>query len=398
MSVNSYRGIPKWSEVKDLEWNDWKWQLRNSITNIANLNTVLSAFTDSRVAASPVVDHVSRDLFAFKVSPYMVMNLKEALDQNIKGAWSAFSGSFIPTEFEATREEASSVTRIDGIGEDLKRSHPAPGITRFYSNRVLLRMTHMCGGYCRYCFRRRFVGDGGGAWSQNEIDSSLDFIRAEKSVSEVILSGGDPLILADDRLKYVLEKVSVMDHIRRVRIDTKMLTMIPQRITADFVKAVRVPKLAAIVAHFTHVSELGADVMRATASLLDAGIPIYAHIPLLHNVNDDEVELHDLVERLVDLRIRPYYLIQFIPTDWTEHFRVSLGRGLQLLEYLQKHCTGLAVPTYIVYLPSGHGKVPFGPAYFMRRSDVGYVFRAHDGSEVLYREPMINGNHTNGSE
>jgi len=226
----------------------------------------------------------------------------------------------------------------------------------------------------------------------------LEFIRTEKAVSEVILSGGDPLILADDRLKYVLDKCSAMDHIRRVRIDTKMLTMIPQRITSEFVQAIRMPKLAAIVAHFTHVSELGPDVIRASNALLDAGIPIYAHIPLLHNVNDEEVELHDLVERLVDLRIRPYYLIQFIPTDWTEHFRVSLGRGLQLLEYLQKHCTGLAVPIYIVYLPSGHGKVPFSPQYFVRRSDAGYVFKAHDGAEVLYREPMINGNHITGSE
>jgi lysine 2,3-aminomutase len=369
--------------------DDWTWQIRNSIRTLSELNRELATFTSHQVSDNADTAYVSNELFDFRVTPHVLAALKQGLQTNIAGAWNAFHGSFVPTEYELERGPKGNSGEADSIGEDLRQSHPAPSVTRFYRNRALLRISHMCPAYCRYCFRRRLVGDEHGAWNKADVQASMRYISTDTSISEVIISGGEPLILGDEKIGYVLDRLSEIDHIRRIRIDSKALTILPQRVTNGLVQVLRRPKLNGIVGHFTHLYELTKDVTKATSKLTEVGIPVYAHVPLLKSVNDDEVALASLMETLVDWKIRPYYLIHYIPTAWTEHFRVSIARGLELMDYLQRNCTGLAIPTFIVYLPSGEGKIQLSPSHLVRRSDEGYIFRSHNGTDVLYREPIL---------
>lgn len=373
------------------ECSDWRWQLRNAITTFEHLNHALAEFTELRINPTPAAERVAAEAFNLKVTPAMIAAVRRGLALHIPGTWSAFCASFVPSEFEVGRGVVEADTRADGIGEDLRRSNPVSALSRFYRNRAVLRISHMCPAYCRYCFRRRMVGDGQGGWNRPDVDAAIAFIRSEEAIKEVILSGGEPMLLADERLKYVLDALDAIPHLTRVRIDTKILTMLPHRITDALCRLLRGSKVVAVVGHYTHSYELTPETEAASGRLVDAGIPVYAHIPLLRNVNDDEMSLAHLVDRLADIRVRPYYLIQFIPTEWTEHFRVSIARALELVSYLQRTCGGLAVPTYIVYLPDGHGKVQVGPSHLVGRTAAGYVFRAHDGMQVVYPENIDSG-------
>lgn len=372
--------------VTPLEQGNWRWQLQNALRTPSAVNAELERFTEHRIPASQVIDEVSRQRFSFKITPYMLSALQEGLDKKIPGAWEAFQCSFAPTEFELPSSDETD--GVDCIGEELSDVNPVPAITNFYKNRVLFRVTAMCAGYCRYCFRRRMVGDGPGAWDQQSVDQGLAYIAGNPAIREVILSGGDPLILSDRRLAYVLDGVKAAPHVRRVRFDTKAFTMMPQRITEDFVRLLRGHQPCFVIGHFTHPYELTDDARSACSRLIDAGIPVFAHTPLLRGVNDNEQWLVQLFENLVDARVKPYYLIHFIPTKWTEHFRVPIARGLELMRHVQSHCDGLAIPTYIVYLPEAGGKVPITPKYILDQTTEGTLFETFDGRQILYPEPQ----------
>lgn len=371
------------------EWNDWHWQLKNAIRDISHLNDVLSSFTDLRVISSPIVEQIAKESFSFKVTPYMVLTLKRALDSKLDGAWESFLRSFIPLAEEAPRIDQDN--GIDCIGEHLPAANPVPAVSSFYKDRALFRVTSMCAAYCRYCFRRRMVGDGSGAWNETEIQKGIAYIASNPKLHEVILSGGDPLILSDDRLACLIRALKNIPHVRRLRIDTKVLTMLPQRVTNELITLLRDNQPFYIIGHFTHPSELTQETRDACRKLADAGVPLRAHTPLLKGINDDEDLLVELMEDLVDCRVQPYYLIQFIPTKWTEHFRVPIARGRELAKHLQKTCGGLANPTYIVYLPGASGKVPVTHQYLLRRDRDGYLFEDHKGQQVMYLEPSGQG-------
>jgi lysine 2,3-aminomutase len=363
----------------------WQWQLQNALRNSETVNAELATFTSRRVPSSVLIDSVSHQRFSCKITPYMIAALKGALGKDIPGAWEAFLWSFAPSEGElaATHDRDD----VDCIGEENPTANPVPAITNFYKNRVLFRVTTMCAAYCRYCFRRRMVGDGPGVWDQQSIDQGLAYISSKPEVREVILSGGDPLVLSDRRLAYVLDRIKAVPHINRIRFDTKAFTMMPQRITSTFVQMLREYQPCYVIGHFTHPYELTEEATGACSNLIDAGVPVYAHIPLLRRINDNERTLAQLFEDLVDRRVKPYYLIHFIPTKWTEHFRVSIARGLDLMRYVQSSCDGLAVPTYIVYLPDAGGKVPITPQYILEQTADGTLFQTFDGRRVLYPEP-----------
>ena len=375
-----------WNEIPEHKWEDWHWQMQNAIRAISDLNDVLSSFTAFRASASPTIDRISQDHFSFKVTPYMVEALERALKADIPGAWDAFRWSFTPDELESARMNGPTKD-IDCIGEELPDFNPVASVTNFFGNRVLFRVTTMCPAYCRYCFRRRMVGDGPGAWDGESIQDGIAYIAGNPAIHEVILSGGDPLILSDARLASIITALKAIPHVRRLRIDTKALTMMPQRITDNLVRILKGSQPFYVIGHFTHLYELADETRAACARLIDAGIPVFAHTPLLKGINDDERTLEMLMQALVDCRVKPYYLIQFIPTKWTEHFRVPIQRGLELMRHLHQFCGGLTVPTYIVYLPQGAGKVPVTPDYMRERTHEGYVFETPDGRKVLYPEP-----------
>lgn len=386
MSSQEHRSIPEWESVSDEKWNSWQWQLQNAIREVSQLNRILAGFTDRRAADSPLIDKISHELFSFKVTPHMVLSLKRALEKAVPGAWRTFSWAFTPSESESARSDFER-EGIDCIGEELPASNPVPSITNFYRNRVLFRVTNLCPAYCRYCFRRRMVGEGLGAWNVQSIEEGIAYIAANPEIREVILSGGDPLSLSDKKLLFIVSSLKRIPHVRRLRIDSKALTMVPQRITDRFVDILREHQPFYFIGHFTHPYELTEETRNACARLVDAGIPIGSHTPLLRGISDDEQVLASLMEGLVDCRVQPYYLIHFIPTKWTQHFRVPLSRGSELISHLFKTCGGLATPTLIVYLPEGGGKVPVAPNHIVEHGPDGYLFKSLDGRLIVYPEP-----------
>ncbi len=383
---NNLSQLPEpWGDASLADWNDWHWQQKNAIRDVTQLNRVLSSFTELQAPTSLIIDQIASESFSFKVTPHMVTALKSALDKRIDGAWESFLKSFVPLEQELPRIEQANGT--DCIGEQLPSANPVPAVTSFYPDRVLFRVTGMCAAYCRYCFRRRMVGDGEAAWNENEIQNGINYISSNSGIKEVILSGGDPLILSDSRLSTLLQTLRRIPHVRRLRIDTKFLTMLPQRFTNDLVNILREVQPFYLIGHFTHLSELSSETRDACRRLADAGIPLRSHTPLLKGINDDATSLIELMEALVDCRVQPYYLIQFIPTKWTEHFRVPISVGLNLVRQLQSRCGGLATPTYIVYLPQAGGKVPASAHYLIEHRPEGYLFESQDGRRILYPEP-----------
>lgn len=385
MNNQEHQTIPHWKNIAAEKWNRWSWQIQNAIKEVDKLNSILASFTDQRANCSSLVEKISRDGFSFKVTPHMVLSLKRAMERGVADAWSAFSASFLPVESESSRLDFDR-EGMDCIGEELSAFNPVPSITNFYQTRVLFRITNMCPAYCRYCFRRRMVGDGLGAWNENSINEGISYIAGNSEIREVILSGGDPLVLSDEKLSFVIESLKRIPHVRRLRIDSKALTMMPQRITDEFVSILRKHQPFYFIGHFSHPYELSEETKAACARLSAAGIPLGSHTPLLKGISDNEQTLASLMEGLVDCRVQPYYLIHFIPTKWTEHFRVPLSRGVDLVRHLFRNCGGLATPTLIVYLPNGGGKVPVGPNCILEQTDQGYVFESLDGRTILYPE------------
>lgn len=380
--------ISCWAEVPEARWNDWHWQMQNAVKDPHALNRILATFSSRQVEISPTVEAISRQHFAFKVTPHMLDVLRRALLRGHAGAWEAFYAGFVPTDAEYLRTQPDA-QGVDAIGEELSPVNPVPAVTNFFKNRVLLRVTSMCPAYCRYCFRRRMVGDGLRAWDKDEVWRGIDYIRSNPAIHEVILSGGDPMVLSDEKLHRVLTELGSIEHVRRLRIDTRGLTMMPQRVTPAFVRMLAQHKPLYVMGHFTHAYELAEETKAACAAVVDSGVPLFAHVPLLKGVNDHQAVLAELMEELVNCRVKPYYLIQFIPTAWTEHFRVDIELGVLLMQSLHEQVGGMMMPEYIVYLPDGRGKVPVSPTYLIGRDDSGYRFRSLDGREVLYPAPMV---------
>jgi lysine 2,3-aminomutase len=368
------------------EFSDWRWQLKSTIRTAGEVNDFLALFTSHRIESSSTIEQTSEGRFPLRVTPYMLVALKRALEASVPGAWEAFRWSFIPSELEFDRL-GTEEDGTDGIGEELPSANPVAAVTNFYRNRVLFRVTTMCPAYCRYCFRRRMVGDGLGAWDDRSIEEGIQYIGSDPAIHEVVLSGGDPLVLSDRRLSNIVWRLKTIPHVRRLRIDTRALTMMPSRVTDDLLDLLHREQPFYLILHFSHIYELTEQTRLACSRLADAGVPLRAHIPLLKGVNDNEENLASLMEALVDTRVQPYYLIQFIPTKWTEHFRVPIARGIEIMNYLHKNCGGLSTPTYIVYLPNARGKVPISPQYILARSSEGYLFTSLDGTHVLYPEP-----------
>jgi lysine 2,3-aminomutase len=253
--------------------------------------------------------------------------------------------------------------RGDPIGDDAHS--PVAGIVHRYPDRVLLKLVHVCPVYCRYCFRREMVGPRGrGTLSSREISRALDYVRGNKHVWEVILTGGEPLLMSPRRLRAVMRELATIDHVRIVRVHSRLPAVAPERVTAEMLRALRASgKAAYIVLHVNHARELTKDVRTACAKIVDAGIPMLSQSVLLRGVNDDADALEALLRTLVECRIKPYYLHHGDLAPGTAHFRTSISEGQDLMRALRGRLSGIAQPTYVLDIPGGAGKVPVGPNY-----------------------------------
>ena len=287
---------------------------------------------------------------------------------------------FVPDAAELT---ATPDERADPIGDDTHS--PVEGIVHRYPDRVLLKLVNVCAVYCRFCFRREMVGPGKQMLSPDKLDAALGYITAHPQIWEVILTGGDPLVLSARRLGEVIRRIATIDHVKIVRLHTRLPVVSPAKITPALVRALKAPgKTTYVALHANHPRELTPGVRAACARIVDAGIPMVSQSVLLRGVNDDAATLEALMRAFVECRIKPYYLHHADLAPGTSHFRTTLREGQALMRTLRGRVSGLAQPTYVLDIPGGHGKVPVGPGYIDMCGDAGAMVEDVNGVKRAY--------------
>jgi lysine 2,3-aminomutase len=279
---------------------------------------------------------------------------------------------------------------IDPLGED---SHmPVPGLVHRYPDRVLFLVVEVCAMYCRFCTRSRVVGTTAGYSRPANIDAAIDYIRAHRKIRDVLISGGDPLTLSDDRLDDVLTKLKTIPHVEFVRIGTRNPVTLPYRVTESLCSVLKKHKPVWMSLHFNHPKEVTEPVKRACGMLADSGVPLGSQTVLMRGINDRAAIMKKLFHELLKIRVRPYYIYQCDPVKGTSHFRTPVGAGLAIIEKLRGHTTGYAVPTFVVDGPGGGGKIPLMPNYVVSVKDGVWTLRNYAGKLFTYKEEQFNGN------
>jgi len=358
--------------VTDVEWNDWRWQSRNRVRTLAQLEHLVQLSDDERRALAD-----GGSMLPLGITPYYMSLLDPIVPEQ------ALRRTVIPVTAEFVRMPGEA---DDPLGED--HHSPVPGLVHRYPDRVLFLALDFCTTYCRYCTRSRVVGHGELAPSDARLDAMFDYIRAQPAIRDVLISGGDPLALADEKLDYILGRLREIPHVEFIRIGTKMPAVLPQRITPSLIKVLRKHDPIWMSVHFLHPDECTTEAFAACARLADAGIPVGSQTVLLKGVNDDVPTMKELVQRLLLMRVRPYYLYQCDPISGSGHFRTSVQAGLDIIDGLRGHTTGYAVPTYVVDAPGGGGKIPLQPNYVVRRDGDDLVLRNYEGAEFRYPDPL----------
>ena len=339
-------------------------------TTLRSANALAEAGLLDR-GALPAAEQVARR-YAIAVPPHLAEAMAE------RGPDDPLRRQFIPAaeELVVTREELG-----DPIGDEIQS--PVKGIVHRYRDRVLLKPLHACAVYCRFCFRREDVGPGGDALDDAELAAAFDYIRSHEEIWEVILSGGDPLLLSPRRLKAIVAALNEIAHVGVIRIHTRMPVADPARVTPALVRALKGGKAVYVVLHCNHADELTPQTREACARLIDAGLPMLAQSVLLKGVNDDTATMECLLRALVAARIKPYYLHHPDLAHGTGHFRTGIDQGQAILRDLRGRVSGLCQPSYVLDIPGGCGKVPIGPTYLRQDGD-GWVVSDPDGGEHPY--------------
>jgi lysine 2,3-aminomutase len=360
-----------WSHVSDADWNDWRWQLKNRITTVEQLERLMPTLTPEERAGTVLAN----SKLSLAITPYF-FNLIDPADENCPIRWQV-----IP-RIEETNTAPWEMS--DPCGEDAHS--PVPGIVHRYPDRVLFLVTDRCASYCRYCTRSRLVSNASGYDFHPEFEKQIEYIRKNTSVRDVLLSGGDPLLLSDEKLEYLLSRLRAIPHVEFLRIGTRIPIFLPQRITPALCAMLKKFHPLFISIHSNHPRELTIEVREALGRLADAGIPLGNQSVLLRNVNDDVHVMRALVQKLLICRVKPYYLYQCDLIAGSAHLRSSVRKGLEIMEGLRGHTTGYAVPQYVIDAPGGGGKVPVNPDYVLSRNADRVIIRNFEGKMFEYPE------------
>lgn len=360
-----------WKDVPEGLWNDWRWQLKNRITTVEKLETLLPTLTPEERAGTILAN----SKLAMAITPSF-FNLIDASDENCP-----IRRQVIP-RIEETNVAPWEMS--DPCGEDAHS--PVPGLVHRYPDRVLFLVTDRCAAYCRYCTRSRLVSNASGYDFHPEFEKQLEYVRKTTSIRDVLLSGGDPLLLSDDKLAYLLGQLRAMPHIEFVRIGSRIPIFLPQRITPELCAMLKKFHPLFISIHTNHPRELTTEVRDALGRLADAGIPLGNQTVLLREVNDDPMVMRALMQKLLMCRVRPYYIYQCDLIAGSAHLRSSVHRGLQIMESLRGHTTGYAVPQYVIDAPGGGGKVPIMPDYVLSKTAKRILIRNFEGKVFEYPE------------
>ena len=359
-------------EATFAEWNDWRWQLRHRIRDIDTLSRFLSLSDDERAMDA----HGMRG-FPMAITPYYA----SLLDQ--ENPLQPLRRTVVP---HIAEDVCSPGEARDPLGEE--HDSPVPGIVHRYPDRVLFLVTKFCSTYCRYCTRSRLVGNGVKCrFTISQWERAIAYIEFKHSVRDVLISGGDPLTLPDERLEWLLSRLRRIRHVELLRIGTKVPVVLPQRITPALTRMLKRYHPLWISIHFTHPDELTPEVHGACARLADAGIPLGSQTVLLAGVNDNLDTMKRLMQGLLKIRVRPYYLYQCDPIVGSAHFRTPVKKGIEIIEGLRGHTTGYAVPTYVIDAPGGGGKIPLFSECIVGRDDDDLLLSNYQRRVYRYPDP-----------
>jgi len=359
-----------WKGVSQEEWNDWRWQLTHRLNTLEELRQVIRLTPEEEVGVA------ARNRFRLDVTPYFA-SLMAPDDPACP-----IRRQIIPTARELDKFDAAMA---DSLNEDAHS--PVPGLVHRYPDRVLMLVTTQCASYCRYCTRSRIVGNPSAQFTRHDYDAQIEYIAHTPQIRDVLLSGGDPLILAPKVLENLLARLRAIPHVEVLRIGTRVPIFLPQRIDRELVEMLRQFHPLWMNIHVNHPKELTLPVQRALARLADAGIPLGCQTVLLAGVNDCPHIMKRLVHELVKNRVRPYYLYQCDLVEGAGHFRTPVAKGIEIIESLRGHTSGLAVPTFCIDAPGGGGKVPLLPNYLISMSDSHVVVRNYEGYISAYAQP-----------
>ena len=366
------RGYWEKENIDDSKWNNFRWQLQNRVTNLSQLENHLNLSNKER---NGVI--LSGNKLSLSITPHF-FNLIEANNPDCP-----IRKQVIPTvdEISVSSEEMS-----DPCGED---SHmPVPGLVHRYPDRVLFLLTDRCASYCRYCTRSRVVSGAGENNLKTNFEDAFQYLENNKSIRDVLFSGGDPLLYADNKLEKIIKRIRSIKHIEFIRIGTRIPIFLPQRITPNLCNMLKKYHPLWMSVHTNHPKELTSEVKQALEMLADSGIPLGNQSVLLKGVNDDISTMKSLVHKLLQCRVRPYYLYQCDLIEGSSHLRTSASKGIEIIEGLRGHTSGYAVPQFVIDAPGGGGKIPINPEYVVEKNSKQLKIRNYEGKSFIYPEPQ----------
>ena len=365
-----FEGQGLWHHVAGKDWQDWTWQLKNRITTTEQLEQLMTLTPDEKAGC----EHANQKL-ALAITPYF-FNLIDRHDPNCP-----MRKQVIPRAGEMVISEGEM---LDSLGED--QHSPVAGLVHRYPDRVLFLVTDRCAAYCRYCTRSRLVSNAQDYNFHPEYEQGLRYIEAHPEIRDVLLSGGDPLLLSDRKLEHLIARLRGIKHVEFIRIGSRIPVFLPQRITPALCDIFKKYGPIWMSIHVNHPKETTAELRAACERLAFAGVPLGNQSVLLKGINDDAEVMKQLVHRLLRMRVRPYYLYQMDLITGGAHFKVDVRKGLEIIRALRGHTTGYAVPQYVIDAPGGGGKVPINPDYVEKITDDEIVFRNYEGE--LFRYPL----------
>lgn len=358
-------------EVTDEQWNDWTWQVRNRVETLDQLKALMTLTAEEE-------EGVKKSLATLRmaITPYY-MSLIDPNNPNCPVRKQA-----IPTGAEVHKADADL---LDPLHED--EDSPTPGLTHRYPDRVLFLITDMCSMYCRHCTRRRFAGQKDAETPSERIQKAIDYIAATPQVRDVVLSGGDALMISDAMLESIISRLRDIPHVEIIRIGSRTPVVCPQRITDNLVNMLKKYHPIWLNTHFNHPDEITPEATEACAKLANVGVPLGNQSVLLAGINDSTSIMKTLMHGLVKMRVRPYYIYQCDLSMGLEHFRTPVSKGIEIIENLRGHTSGYAVPTFVVDAPGGGGKIPVMPNYVISQAPGKVVLRNFEGVITTYTEP-----------
>jgi len=359
-------------DASDRDWNDWRWQVRNRIQDAAKLDRMLALSSDETAAIEE-----GGGMLPVAITPYYMSLLSHDDPSH------ALRRAVIPSTCEFIHSPGESG---DPLAEE--EMSPVPGLVHRYPDRVLLLVSDFCPTYCRYCTRSRVVGHGVIQPAASRLAMAFDYIRRNPQIRDVLVSGGEPLALSDDRLNWILTELRRIPHVEIIRIGTKAPVVMPQRITPQLTRMLRRHHPVWMSIHFTHPDECTPESTRACAMLADAGIPLGSQTVLLRGINDESAVMKKLMQKLMAMRVRPYYIYQCDPILGSAHFRTSVEKGLEIIRALRGFTSGYAVPTFVIDAPGGGGKIPVMPDYVAGRDGDDLLIRNYEGAIYRYHDPL----------